>query len=117
MLTLGLATWWGTVRIVDDRRAEIGEALATVLETTHQAIRSWATEHRAAAEVWAEALAQGTRGVEEPIGMAPIGSTGPTGTPHSSTRHFKAFSRTLWSAPISTTGIRVRSERCAGQEM
>ena len=78
-------------------------------------LKEWAPED--AAEVWAEALAQGTRGVEEPIGMAPIGSTGPTGTPHSSTRHFKAFSRTLWSAPISTTGIRVRSERCAGQEM
>jgi len=53
MLTLAVASWWGTRRIVDERRAEIGEALATVLETTHQAIRSWATEHRAAAEVWA----------------------------------------------------------------
>jgi hypothetical protein len=53
ILTLGIATWWGTDRIVDERRVEIGEALATVLGTTQQAIRSWATEHRAAAEVWA----------------------------------------------------------------
>jgi hypothetical protein len=53
MLTLGIASWWGTGQIVGERRAEIGEALTTVLETTHQAIRSWATEHRAAAEVWA----------------------------------------------------------------
>lgn len=52
-LTLGVASWWGAERIVDERRLESGEALATVLETTHQAIRSWATEHRAAAEVWA----------------------------------------------------------------
>ncbi len=55
IVTLGLASGWGTSRILEERRAEIGEALATVLETTQQALCSWAAEHRAAAEVWASA--------------------------------------------------------------
>ncbi|MDJ0869151.1 MAG: hypothetical protein QNK03_23795, partial [Myxococcota bacterium] len=55
IVILGLASGWGASRILEERRAEIGEALATVLETTQQALSSWAAEHRAAAEVWASA--------------------------------------------------------------
>jgi hypothetical protein len=53
MLVLGTVSWLGASRVAVERRTEIGEALGTVLETSHQAIRSWAWEERAVAETWA----------------------------------------------------------------
>jgi hypothetical protein len=53
IVALGASSSWGVRRIVLERREEISGTLATVLETTHQAIRSWANEQRASVQAWA----------------------------------------------------------------
>jgi len=47
------ATWVAMQRVTAEHRRGIEDALETVLQTTHQAISSWAGDQRAATEVWA----------------------------------------------------------------
>jgi PAS domain S-box-containing protein len=51
---IGLASLWTLARITADVREEIGESLTAVLETTQQALNSWAHEHSSEAQLWAD---------------------------------------------------------------
>ena len=48
-----LTSWRLQSGIEDKARTKLAESVDTVLGTTHQAVRSWLKEHRAAANVWA----------------------------------------------------------------
>lgn len=51
---LASVSWWAIVIIEADIQDDIGESLVTVLETTQQAVNSWAKGHRAATQIWAD---------------------------------------------------------------
>lgn len=48
-----LASWLAEERLTSYARAETEQSLVSVLDTTHQAVRSWVRAHRATAQVWA----------------------------------------------------------------
>jgi hypothetical protein len=50
-----IGAWWVFERIERGHKTEMRAALQTVLETTHQAFKTWAREERAVAQIWAEA--------------------------------------------------------------
>lgn len=52
-ILLSLASWLAVDRIAANTRKDMGESLTTVLATTQQAIRTWANQRRAAAQIWA----------------------------------------------------------------
>lgn len=54
LLALGVGPWLGLARISVNLREETGFALATVLETTHQAFRTWVRGEQTSALIWAE---------------------------------------------------------------
>jgi len=54
-VAIAIASWIGVSRITTALRDELGEALGTVLSTTHQAIRSWSDERRRHVQIWADA--------------------------------------------------------------
>jgi len=53
VLALLLSSWYAQIRIEDDLRNERAASLQTILETTHQALRSWYKEQTASAITWA----------------------------------------------------------------
>jgi len=53
VLALLLSSWYAQIRIENNLRLERAASLQTVLDTTHQALRSWYKEQRASAIVWA----------------------------------------------------------------
>ena len=52
-LLIGIGSLLIQRQIREDARAEVGQALRTVLASSHQAIRSWVSEHRASVQAWA----------------------------------------------------------------
>ena len=53
IVVLALASSAVQTRIESAAHDDMGKALTTVLETSHQAIRSWFEEQKADAEIWA----------------------------------------------------------------
>jgi len=49
----GSIFWVIQNRIASNARTEVGQSLRTVLDTTHQAVKSWIKEHKATVKVWA----------------------------------------------------------------
>lgn len=72
MVTLiGVASWWTFAGIRSNIREEIGGSLNIVLETTHQAVSSWAREHRSEVQLWAD-LPEVVRITEEILAVEPV---------------------------------------------
>ncbi len=53
IVLVGGFSWVVEQNITREAKAEVGESLRTVLNTTHQAVKSWFKEHKSAATIWA----------------------------------------------------------------
>lgn len=52
ILLVGSLAWMIQNKIVKETRAELGQSLNAVLETSHQAVKSWLDENKATASIW-----------------------------------------------------------------
>lgn len=53
ILLLGMASWLIQDRLQSNAQREMEQSLRVVLQTTHQAIKSWVNDHKAVASMWA----------------------------------------------------------------